>query len=182
MSNNHQLQPSEEVDERHLDLARQAGDAYLQAVDHMIQEVAETGERKQVGDYIVGFAQEEAEGMYRMDDGNFQWEEPSEDKNCHLEVIIASAAEGRFLPGLNVQATLEEDEGATIGPKEIPFIWHPGLYHYGRNLELPDEGVYTITVEAEPAQWPRHDEKNGDRFTDPVETQFEDIQIETGRE
>lgn len=181
MGNDSQLEPSEEVDERHLELARQAGDAYLQAVDHMIEDVAETGARKETDDYIVGFAQEEAEGMYRMKDGDLEWEEPSEDQNCHLEVVVASAADRRFLPGMSVQATLE-GEDTTVGPTEIPFVWHPGLYHYGRNLELPDAGTYTITVEIEPAQWPRHDKQNGDRFTNSLETRFEDVEIETGQE
>lgn len=182
MSSPQPLQPSDEVDERHLELARKAGDAYLEAADHMIESVAETGARTETGDYVVGFAQEEAEGMYQMDGGSLTWEEPAQEENCHLEVLVASAADGRFLPGLTVRATLERDDGSTVGPLEIPFVWHPGLYHYGRNIELPGEGTYAITVEVEPVQYPRHDEQNGDRFADPVEARFEDVQIETGSE
>lgn len=181
MSNESELQPSDEVDERHLELAQQAGDAYQQAAKHMIQEVAETGAKTEAGDYIVGFAQEEAEGMYRMKDGDLTWEDPSENENCHLEVMVASSADGRFLPGLSVRATLKDDEGNTVGPKEIPFVWHLGIYHYGRNLKLPGDGIYTITVEIDPPEWPRHDEQNGDRYAESVEEQFEDVQIKTGQ-
>lgn len=182
MSNEQLLEPSDEVDERHLELAREAGDAYLAAADHMIEDVANTGARKRVGDYVVGFAQEEAEGMYRLTDGSLEWAEPSDDQNCHLEILIASAGDGRFLPGMDVEATLESEDGETIGPTEIPFVWHPGVYHYGRNLELPGEGTYTITVTFDAAPWPRHDETNGDRYADSVEVEFEDVQIETGQD
>ena len=181
MSSNQQLRTSKETDERHIELAREAGDAYQRAADHMIEQVAETGAKTEVGDYIVGFAQEKAEGLYRMRDGELTWEEPSESQNCHLEVMVASAAEGRFLPGMTVRATLTDAQGDEVGPKEIPFVWHPGVYHYGRNLELPGEGTYTITVEVEPATFPRHDRENGNRYAEPVEVKFEDVQIKTGR-
>ena len=119
--------------------------------------------------------------MYRMTDGALEWREPSEEENCHLEVLIASAADGRFLPGLTVRATVEDDGGEGAGPAEIPFVWHPGVYHYGQNLSLPGDGTYTVTVKVEPAAFPRHDEQNGDRFADPVEVEFEDVNITTDR-
>jgi hypothetical protein len=175
-----QLQPSDEVDERHLELAREAGDRYLEAADHMIESVAETGERTETGDVVVGFAQEEAEGMYRLGEDGLEWDEPSAGENCHLEVIVASAADGRFLPGLTVRATLAHEDGHEVGPTDIPFVWHPGLYHYGRNLQLPGDGSYTLTVAVDPAGWPRHDERNGARFRDPVEVRFEDVELRTG--
>ena len=181
MSSTQPLKPSEEADERHIQLARKAGDAYLDAADHMIEQVADAGARTEVGDYVVGFAQEKAEGMYRMDGGELKWEKPAQGENCHLEVLVASAADGRFLPGMHVEATLENEGGETVGPTEIPLVWHPGLYHYGRNIEIPGEGTYTITVDVDPATFPRHDEKNGNRFDEPAEVRFEDVQIKTGR-
>jgi len=179
MSNQPQLQPSEEVDEQQLDLAREAGETYRQAVDYMIEEVAHTGGREREGDYVVGFAQEEAEGMYRMTEGDLEWVEPGDDENCHLEVTAAAAADGRFVPGLDVTATLEgEDE--TIGPEPIPFVWHPGLYHYGANLTIPGDGTYDITIEIAPATFPRHDEQNGDRFAETVVVEFDDVDVQAG--
>lgn len=181
MSSPHPLKPSEEADERHIELASEAGNAYLEAADHMIEDVADNGARTEAGEYVVGFAQEKAEGLYRMDDGELAWQEPGEGKNCHVEVIAASADDGRFVPGLTVRATLENEDGETVGPTEISMVWHPGLYHYGRNLEIPGAGTYEITVEIDPATFPRHDEQNGDRFADPVEVTFEDVRIEPGR-
>ena len=148
----------------------------------MIEDVAHTGDTRTVGDYLVGFAQEEAEGMYRMDGGDLTWEDPAEGENCHLEVVVASAADGRFLPEVTVHATIEEADGETVADTDVPFLWHPGLYHYGQNLELPGDGTYSITVEADAPTFPRHDEENGDRFADPVEVTFEDVEIATGRD
>lgn len=179
MSDDAELRPSDEADQRQIDLAGDAGEAYRRAVDYMIEEVAHTGGREHEGDYVVGFAQEEAEGMYRLRDGDLAWVEPTEEENCHLEVIVASAAAGRFVPHLTVTATLE-GEGETVGPEEIPFVWHPGLYHYGKNLALPGDGTYDVTVEVEPATFPRHDRTNGDRFAEDVVVTFEDVDVMTG--
>lgn len=174
------LQPSEEVDERQLELARQAGDTYREAAEYMISEVAETGDTTTEGDYLVGFAQEEAEGMYHPADGGLEWTDPGEE-NCHLEVIVADAEGGRFLPELAVRATLE-GEGETVGPVAVPFIWHPGLYHYGTNLELPGEGTYDLMVEVEAPSFPRHDEENGDRYAEDVSATFEGVDLSTGQD
>lgn len=182
MSGEHTLRPSAEVDERHLELARHEGEAYQRAARHMIEDVAETGAMTEVGDYVVGFAQEEDEGLYRMGDGDLQWQEPAENENCHLEVVVAETETGRFLPEMDLQATLTDEDGTAYGPMDVPFVWHPGLLHYGRNLELPGDGTYDIEIELDPPTFPRHDEANGDRFTDPIEVHFQNVAIETGRE
>ena len=181
MSSTNELRPSDEVDDRHLDLARRAGELYQQAIDHMIEDVASTGDKTLTGEYVVGFAQEEAEGMYRMKGGRLEWMEPAEDENCHLEVVVADRADGRFLPGVEVHAGIENDEGEIVEPTQIPFVWHPGLYHYGKNLTLPGDGEYTITISVKPPTFPRHDRENGNRYAEPVEIQFEGVEIETGR-
>ncbi|MFD1586714.1 iron transporter [Halorientalis brevis] len=181
MSGKHTLQPSEEVDERHLELARHEGEAYQRAAKHMVDEVAHTGAMTEVGDYVVGFAQEEAEGLYHVRDGALQWEEPAENQNCHLEVLVAETETGRFLPEMSPRATLTDQEGNQTGPMEVPFVWHPGLLHYGRNFELPGAGTYEITIELDPPAFPRHDEQNGERFDEPIEAHFQNVEIEPGR-
>ena len=181
MSNQPSMEPSEEVDERQLELAREAGEAYQRALRYVATEVARAGDRMQVGDYIVGIAIEEAEGMYETrDEGQLEWVEP-DSENCHLEVSVADAVSGRFLPYLHVEATLTAEDGTTVGPEEIPFVWHPGLCHYGKNLEVPASGEYTIRVAVEPPEFRRHDEQNGDLFVDGIGVEFEDVEIETGQ-
>lgn len=180
MTNGSAKTTSEEVDQRHLDLASEEGEAYQQSVRHMIEDVAHTGGTTEAGDYVVGFAQEQAEGLYQLDDGELTFVEPTAE-NCHLEVVVADAADGRFVPHLSVTAEVTAEDGETVGPVDLLFLWHPGLYHYGANLTLPGDGAYDIRVQIEPAAFGRHDEQNGDRYGEPVDVVFEDVDVACGQ-
>lgn len=174
--------PSDEVDRRQLALAREEGDAYQRALDYMAEEVADNGTKKVAGDYLVGIAQERAEGMYMPNgSGKLAWHEPDEE-NCHIEVSVADAADHRFIPGLDIEVTLIPEDGDEVGPFAVPFLWHPGLYHYGANVKVPGDGRYTVKVAIAPAPFARHDKKNGKRFSEPVEATFSGFAIETGQE
>ncbi|WP_135851386.1 iron transporter [Halorussus salinus] len=182
MPDNPAKQTSDEVDQTQLDLAQRAGDAYQDALDYMAEEVAHTGGKRESGDYVVGFVQEEAEGMYVLqDEGRFAWVEP-DDENCHLEVAVCDAADGRFVPECTVVATLTGEDGEEVGPTRLPLLWHPGLYHYGKNLDVPGDGTYTIDLRVEPPMFERHDEQNGDRYGESVAVTFEDVDVETGQD
>jgi uncharacterized protein involved in high-affinity Fe2+ transport len=171
---------SEEADQRQLDLAASEGEAYQRSLKYMIEEVAHTGAMKEAGDYVVGIAQEEAEGMYQLQDGELAFVEPTTE-NCHLEVAVADVADGRFVPHLSVTARLSAEDGETVGPVDVPFLWHPGLYHYGSNLTVPGDGTYDVRVQIDPPSFGRHDEQNGDRYGDPVEVTFEDVDVKCGQ-
>ncbi|RBI63345.1 hypothetical protein DMJ13_02035 [halophilic archaeon] len=176
-----QQRPSDEVDEKQLELAREEGDAYHEALQYMATEVAHTGDTQEAGDFLVGIAQEEAEGMYRPTDDGLEWVEPDEE-NCHLEVAVADAADHRFVPELTVRATLESEDGEEVGPFEVPFVWHPGLHHYGKNVEVPGDGSYDVHVEVDAPAFMRHDETNGDRYAESVSVTFEGVDVETGQD
>ena len=180
MSNESAKTTSEEADQRQLDLARGEGEAYQRSLRYMVEEVAHTGAIQDAGDYVVGIAQEEAEGMYQLQDGELTFVEPSAE-NCHLEVAVADAADGRFVPYLSVTAELSNEDGETVGPVDLPFLWHPGLYHYGANLTVPGDGTYDVRVQIEPAGFGRHDRENGDRYDEAVEVQFEDVDVKCGQ-
>ena len=174
---------SDEADQQQLELARKAGNAYQDALEYMINEVAENGDKQEAGDYLIGFAQEEAEGMYALNEGGedaFEWRVPT-DENCHIEVAVCDAEDKRFIPELDITATLSNDDGFET-EFEPPFLWHPGLLHYGKNVELPGDGKYDLTVRVEPPTFMRHDEENGNRYGDPVEATFDGIEIETGQD
>lgn len=96
-------------------------------------------------------------------------------------MAVSDADDGRFVPGCTVEATLTGEDGEQVGPTTIPLLWHPGLYHYGKNLELPGEDTYDIDVRIEPPEFERHDETHGDRYGETVEVTFEDVAIETGQ-
>jgi hypothetical protein len=84
------------------------------------------------GDSLVAFVNENAEGTYAPDGGRLVWREAAEDANTHLEVAVADAADGRFVPGLAVPLEVLRDGGALVAT-DLPFLWHSFLCHYGCN-------------------------------------------------
>ncbi len=174
--------PSDEADRRQLAMAKAEGDAYNKSLHYMAEEVADTGAMKEAGDYLIAIAQERAEGMYSLErEGKLAWSEPGEE-NCHLEVSVSDRGDHRFIPYLDLEATMIPESGDAIGPFTVPFLWHPGLYHYGRNVAVPGDGKYTIIIRIAAPTFMRHDEKNGRRYAETVEVTFEDVDVKTGQE
>ena len=138
------------------------------------------GDTQRAGDVIVGFAQEKAEGLYHLRDGQLEWVEP-DDENCHIEVTVLDAVDHRFLPGLDIEATLIDEGGDEVASFDCPFLWHPGLFHYGRNVAVPGDGTYSLRVRVAAPTFPRHDKVNGKRYAEPVEVTFENVEIKTGQ-
>jgi Fe2+ transport protein len=174
--------PSDEADRHQIAMAKREGAAYHASLKYMAYEVADNGGQKQAGDYIVAFAQERAEGMYMLEsEGALVWDEPT-DQNCHLEISVSDAGDQRFIPYLHIMATLTPKTGKPVGPFEVPFVWHPGLYHYGRNVKVPGDGTYRLDLVIKPPTFMRHDKVNGVRYSKTVEVTFESIKIKTGKE
>lgn len=173
------MESSDEATERELEFARRQGAALDETLRYMITDEAH-GRETAVGEYLVGFAVEHAEGIYQWRGGRLCWVSP-EEENAHLEVSVRDGADGRFLPGLRVLLTVTAADGHVIGTHEQPFLWHPWLYHYGRNWVLPGDGVYHLRIHIDPPAWGRHDLKNGYRYTQPVDVEFQEVEIQTGR-
>lgn len=169
---------SNEAEPEQLDIARGEGEAYRQALHAMQEESGATLER--AGDYLVAFVQEGAEGMYALEDGQLVWREAPEDANAHLEIAVADAGDGRFVPGLNIQLTVS-DGNHEVFTTQVPFLWHPFLHHYGCNAKVPGKGPFTVQVHIDPPTFMRHDPVNGKRYADPVEVTFLDVPFEPGR-
>jgi hypothetical protein len=174
------MKVSDEAKDNQLQLARKQGDAHKQALMEMVNHAADDGGEQRVADYIVGYAVEKAEGLYELRNDELEWQEP-QDVNCHVEVSVRDAADDRFIPGLQVQAALIDADGNEIGTHWQHFLWHPWLYHYGRNWRVPGDGEYTLQVRIEPPQFARHDKKNGRRYAEPVLVEFTGVKIKTGR-
>lgn len=170
-----------EATREQLDLAREQGEAYGRALEYMTGTVAHDGGQRPAGEYLVGYAVEEAEGMYEWADGDLVWHGPGE-SNVHVEVAVRDAGDGRFVPGLRVQATLIDPQGHEVGSHEQPLLWHPMIYHYGRNWTVPGDGDYTLRVHIDPPTFMRHDETNGRRFTEPVDVEFHPVKISRGQD
>ena len=68
---------TDEADAKQLDLARQQGESYRRALEHMANDVAHDGGMQEAGEYLIGYAVEEAEGMYMWEDGGLVWHDPA---------------------------------------------------------------------------------------------------------
>ena len=172
---------SSEADAKQLEFARRQGEAYRAALDHMAENVAHDGGMHPADQYLVAYAIEEAEGMFMWENGELHWHDP-EEENLHVEIAVCDASDGRFVPGLKVTATLIDPDGNEVGTHEHELLWHPMLYHYGRNWKVPVDGEYTLKVHIDPPTFMRHDEINGRRFTQPVDTEFTGVKVERGQD
>jgi len=170
---------SDEASQEQLELARQQGEAYMRALSTMSRRVAYVGGEQRAGDYLVAFAIEPAEGMYYPRNGQLEWQEPQQE-NIHLEISVRDAADQRFIPGLTIYATLIDANGNEAGTHRQDFVWHPWVYHYGRNWQVRRHGEYTLRVRIEAPDFPRHDRANGRRYTRPVEVEFQKVRITPG--
>jgi len=175
------LTRSEEGDARGLALGRAQGEAFGRTLKHMIEDIADGGAEIESGDYLIGYAVEKAEGMYAPRNGKLEWQEPK-DENIHIEISVRDKADGRLIPGLDIDVTVIDKDGKEIGTHRHPLLWHPYLYHYGRNWVVPGDGTYCLRVRFEPPQFHRHDKKNGDRFAKGADVTFEDVALETGQD
>ena len=171
------MHTSEESSAEQLRLARKQGEALDAALQAMDRESDSGVIVQRAGDYEIGVAVEKAEGMWHPRDGELVWENPGEG-NCHVEVCVRDRADGRFIPGLDVTVTLLDPDGNELGTHEQPFLWHPWLYHYGRNWRVPEAGEYRMRVRVEPPSFMRHDHENGRRYLEPVEVEFDGVEIE----
>jgi hypothetical protein len=111
-----------EASAKQLDLARAQGDAYGCALARMTREVAHDGGEQQAGHFAIGYAVEEAEGMYEWRDGQLAWRAPSGGDDVHLEVAVRDSGDGRFVPGATVRATLVDADGHETGPVDLPLL------------------------------------------------------------
>lgn len=163
-----------------LRLARAQGEAFGSAVKMMTSKEAQ-GAEAEAGDMLIGWAVEHAEGMYHWMNGELVWQNPAEDENAHIEIVVRDRHDGRFVPGLTVTVSVLDPNGNQVGTHEQPFLWHPWLYHYGRNWSVPGDGSYKLAVLVEPPTFMRHDKENGKRYDRPVEVEFDNVRIETGQ-
>jgi len=175
------LTPSDEGDARGLALGRAQGDAFGRTLRHMIEDIADGGAETESGDYLIGYAVEKAEGMYKPANGKLEWHEPG-DENIHIEISVRDKADGRLIPGLDIDVTVIDEKGKEIGTHRHPLLWHPYLYHYGRNWVVPGDGTYSLRVRFPAPQFHRHDKTNGKRFTKGADVTFEDVELETGQD
>jgi hypothetical protein len=151
------------------------GGNYLRMLDAMLESAA--GRKQQAGDYWIAYAVEPAQGLYRLQDGHWQWVEPTTE-NTHIQIMVADRYDGRFIPELEIYAVLFDPDHNEIGERRQYFHWHPELHHYGRNWTIAKSGAYRLRVRIEIPDFARHGKKEGARYEEPVEVEFRQIHID----
>ena len=68
-----------------------------------------------------------------------------------------------------------------ISQSFLPFVWHPLLYHYGANIQIPLEGEYKIKVTIKAPSFARHDENLGNRYQNDVTIDLGPINMVPGQ-
>ena len=174
------LHASQMVSRERLRLALNQGEAYQLALEKMVGQVADNSQEQRAQDYVITYAICPAEGRYELIDEELHWREP-QDENVYLQISVCDAIDQRFIPGLNVYATLINNAGAIVGVRRQPCVWHPALYHYGSNWRVLQDGLYTLKVRLEAPAFPRHDKDVGRRYLEPAKVDFHQVLIDTGR-
>src|ERR1700754_2301845 len=104
-------------------VARLQGDAYAQAVSYLLAEASGAGAEGRAGGYRIGYV---ALGAGRGDppEGG-SGRTDSDVRIIRLGVIVRDAADGRFVPGLQVVVSILEPGGTEVGCHDHPLMWHP---------------------------------------------------------
>lgn len=160
--------------------AKQQGDAYTQALAMMKQ--MDVHCETETAEYIITLACEKAEGMYQVQpEGDLQWQIPREHENAHLEIVVRDKEDHRFIPQLAIHISLVTNKGNEVVSKDLPFLWHPFLYHYGADVHIPEAGEYIAHVTIKQPEFGRHDEDKGRRYMETITIALPPVTIHTGR-
>jgi hypothetical protein len=123
------------------------------------------------GDYLVAVSYGYPQGRYEPLGGGLTWRKPAPDRTVRLDIAVADADDGRFVPGLTVHVALERD-GRTYAAQQCRFRWHPVMHRYATDLRVVD-GVYDLTVRIAAPGFVRLDRVAGQRYADPVGLRFD---------
>jgi len=166
--------------EKKRNLAVAQGNTYSLALDEMKDEDANASVK--VDDYLISIACENAEGMYMYNvKGNLEWMIPKRGDNQHFEVVVQDKDDKRFIPALEIQAELLDENKKVAAEMIVPFIWHPFLFHYGINCKIPKAGKYYAKVQIKKPSFHRHDETYGKRYKKDVTVTLGPITLKPGR-
>ena len=171
-----------EAEETHLDETKPEAEALRRTLANMYKTAIE-GRDVRSGDYIVANANEFSEAYWYFQNGHFVLAtemENSTQRNSHIEVAVMDALTGRFVPGLQVTASLTDSSGHNLGTRTEPFMWHPWLWHYGENWRIPHNGEYRVHVHFDAPDFARYGHTTGDIMKVPVDMDFDGQKLISG--
>lgn len=166
------------------ELAQAQGDAYHETLAALYDDT-NSGAARPVGDYLAGYALDYALAAWEFDkDKNkFIYEIDTEESarfNAHVEATVQEARTGRFVPGLHLTASLADAQGHDLGTHELPFEWHPWVFHYGENWRVPRSGFYRLRLHADAPAFRRYGREVGRVFGHGFDVAFDSVRVVTG--
>lgn len=137
--------------------------------DDVLQGLAESRWKQDVGPYHVGFIAEAPEPYWTWNEnGELDLQEVAEEHTHHLEIFLTEKGSHRIVPNAHVMLTLTPQQGG----EPIEAMLHPLLstfYHYGKTLTVPP-GKYEVEVTVAPPSFGAFDPSV---FTETVKETFE---------
>jgi hypothetical protein len=130
------------------------------------------------GDYLIAVTHAPPAGRYESAGAELVWRTAAPGSTVRLEVAVADAEDGRFVPGLTVYVAVERD-GRTYAARQCGFHWYPDMHRYAAEVRVPT-GVYDVTVRIAAPGFPRHDQVAGRRYADPAVLRFDGVRIAAG--
>ena len=166
------------------ELTQTQGDAYHETLAALYED-ANSGATRAGGDYQVGYAADYALASWKAEKPGekFKYEIDTEESgqlNAHLEATVQEARTGRFVPGLHLTATLADAAGRPLGTRELPFEWHPWVFHYGENWRVPRTGWYRLRLQADAPTFRRYGRTAGQVFNRGFDVTFDSVRVVTG--
>ena len=166
------------------ELAQAQGDVEHQTLGALYED-ANAGAAQPAGDYRVGFASDYALATWDFDEKKNKFKfaidtEETTQLNAHVEATVQETRTGRFVPGLHLTATLADLAGHELGTHELPFEWHPWVFHYGENWRVPRAGLYRLRLHAEAPAFRRYGRTVGQVFGRGFDVSFDSVRVVTG--
>ena len=128
--------------QRQLSLVRAQGDAYGEAPDYVARHVARDSGQSRAGDlWICYLAFRPGEGVVTSEDRR-----PAGRDDVRLGIAVQDAADGRFVPNVEVRVTAIRSDGTEDGPHRHALAWHPVLYQYVREWPAVGDDVRRLRV------------------------------------
>jgi hypothetical protein len=148
-----------------------------EAQQMMMLLVQQKGGMSTFGDYMVAYVVESPKGWYEPSNGSLTWRPPAPTETQHIEAVIMDSLTGQMLPMTGVTLDVLDASGNVVQSQPLAFYWHPMADHYGANYSIPTAGSYTLRVKAPAPDIRRHSIKLGNRFADPLDASFANVQL-----
>lgn len=170
-----QHQPDDdEASQRMLHLARLQGDAYIDALGYLREQVATASPERRAGGYWIGYIVQPADDERERDADRAA--SSAARGIVRIGVTIRDAADGRFVPGLDVTVTITDAEGREVGSHDHPLTWDVVAHHYAHEWAVPPGRAAMRVVISLPSA-DRQDDAHLGRFDACTAIEFSDVMI-----